>query len=72
MLSRGVMLDVSGLDGGAFLNPGRVVTPDDLARAADSAGLAIEAGDIVLVRTGLPPICQILSRTAASWRIASA
>jgi kynurenine formamidase len=52
MISRGVMLDVSGLDGAAFLNPGRVVSPDDLARAADSAGLAIEAGDIVLVRTG--------------------
>ncbi len=52
MISRGVLLDVSGLDGAAFLNPGRVVSPDDLARAADSAGLAIEAGDIVLVRTG--------------------
>ncbi len=52
MISRGVLLDVSGLDGGAFLNPGRVVTPDDLARAADAAGVAVAAGDIVLVRTG--------------------
>jgi kynurenine formamidase len=52
MITRGVLLDVSGLDGGAFLNPARVVTPDDLARAADSAGLAIESGDVVLIRTG--------------------
>ena len=52
MISRGVLLDVSGLDGGAFLKPGRVVTPDDLARAADAAGVAVEAGDIVLIRTG--------------------
>jgi kynurenine formamidase len=52
MISRGVLLDVSGLDGGAYLNPGRVVTPDDLSRAADNAGLAIEPGDIVLIRTG--------------------
>ena len=52
MISRGVLLDVSGLDGGAFLEPGRVVGPDDLARAADAAGVAIEAGDIVLIHTG--------------------
>ncbi len=52
LITRGVLLDVSGLDGGQFLNPGRVVTPDDLARAADHAELAIEAGDIVLIRTG--------------------
>ena len=52
MIARGVLLDVSGLDGAAFLSPGRVVTPDDLARTADAAGLTIEAGDIVLIRTG--------------------
>src|SRR3982074_711829 len=52
MISRGVLLDVAGLDGGAFLNPGRVVAPDDLARAAGAAQVAVEAGDIVLIRTG--------------------
>jgi kynurenine formamidase len=52
MIGRGVMLDVSGLDGGDYLNPGRVVTPDDLGRAADTAGLVIGVGDIVLIRTG--------------------
>ncbi|HVC52925.1 MAG TPA: cyclase family protein [Stellaceae bacterium] len=52
LVSRGVLLDVSGMDGGPHLNPGRVVTPDDLARTAERAGVAIEAGDIVLIRTG--------------------
>jgi kynurenine formamidase len=52
MISRGVLLDVSELDGGAFLNPGRVVTPDCLARTAEAAGVTIEPGDIVLIRTG--------------------
>jgi kynurenine formamidase len=52
MITRGILLDVAGLDGGAHLNPGRVVTPDDLAAAADAAKLTIAQGDIVLIRTG--------------------
>jgi kynurenine formamidase len=52
IVARGVLLDVGHLDGGGFLEVGRVVGPDDLARAADEAGVAIEPGDIVLIRTG--------------------
>jgi kynurenine formamidase len=52
LITRGVLLDLAGLDGGAHLAPGRVVTPDELARAAEGAGVAIEAGDVVLIRTG--------------------
>jgi kynurenine formamidase len=52
MVTRGVLLDLAGLDGGAFLEPGRVIGPDDLARAEEAAGVAIEPGDIVLLRTG--------------------
>ncbi len=52
MIARGVLLDVAGLDGGQHLNPGRALTPDELKRAADAAGVAIQAGDIVLIRTG--------------------
>ena len=52
MITRGVLLDVGGLDGGAHLQPGRVVVPDDLARAADKAKIAIEPGDVVMIRTG--------------------
>ena len=52
MVTRGVLLDVAGIDGGAHLLPGRVVTPQDLQAAADRAGVSIEPGDIVLIRTG--------------------
>ena len=52
LITRGVLLDVAGLDGGAHLHPGRAITPDELARAAEAAGTAIEPGDVVLIRTG--------------------
>ena len=52
LITRGVLLDVGGRDGGDHLDAGRVVTPDDLQAAATAAGVAIEPGDIVLIRTG--------------------
>jgi kynurenine formamidase len=52
MITRGILLDVAEMDGGQHLNPGRAIVPDELARAADAAGVAIEPGDIVLIRTG--------------------
>ena len=52
MITRAVVFDVAGADGGAHLPPGRTVTPDDLKRAADAGGFAVETGDIALIRTG--------------------
>ena len=52
IISRGLVFDVAGLDGGDHLNPGRVITPDDLARAATAGGFRVEPGDIALIRTG--------------------
>jgi len=52
VIARCVLLDVAGADGGAHLEPGRVVAPDDLARAADRAGTGIEPGDVAMIRTG--------------------
>jgi len=52
MITRGLLFDVAGADGGAHLAPGRTVTPDDLKRAADAGGFAVEPGDIALIRTG--------------------
>ena len=52
MVTRGVLLDVAGLDGGAHLLPGRVITPEDLQRAVAAANVTIESGDIVMIRTG--------------------
>jgi kynurenine formamidase len=52
IITRGLLFDVASLDGGPHLNPGRVVTPDDLKRAADAGGFAVESGDVALIRTG--------------------
>jgi kynurenine formamidase len=52
MITRGVLFDVAGADGGSHLAPGRTVTPDDLKRAADAGGFAVQQGDIALIRTG--------------------
>ncbi len=52
IVTTGVLLDVAGLDGGDHLAPGRVVTPDDLARAQERVGAEIAPGDVVLIRTG--------------------
>ena len=49
---RGLLLDVAGYRGVPALGPGEVVTPDDLAGAAAAAGVALEPGDAILVRTG--------------------
>ena len=47
---RGVLLDLA--KEGAWLEPGVAVTPTDLEAAEISAGLRVQAGDAVLVRTG--------------------
>ncbi|WP_149535603.1 cyclase family protein [Siccirubricoccus phaeus] len=52
LITRGLLFDVAGLDGGAHLAPGRVVTPAELEAAAEQAGFAVEPGDIALIRTG--------------------
>jgi kynurenine formamidase len=52
IITRGLLFDVAGLDGGSHLDPGRVVTPDDLKRAADTGGFSVEPGDVALIRTG--------------------
>lgn len=52
MLCRGVLLDVAGLHGVDVLDPGYGVTADDLAGAAERAGVQLGPGDVALVRTG--------------------
>ncbi|MCL1593256.1 MAG: cyclase family protein [Actinomycetia bacterium] len=52
ILCRGVMLDVATYRGVDVLEPGYEVTVNDLEAAADAAGLAVGAGDAVLIRTG--------------------
>jgi kynurenine formamidase len=52
VVSRGVLLDVPRVRGVDYLEPGEPIYPDDLERAEGEAGLRVEPGDILLVRTG--------------------
>lgn len=52
IVSRGVLLDVARTLGVDWIEPGYAITADDLDAAADAASLAVEPGDVVLVRTG--------------------
>jgi kynurenine formamidase len=49
MITRGLLFDVGGEEG---LETGQVVTVDDLRRAADRGGFAVEVGDVAMIRTG--------------------
>ncbi|MDA1101415.1 MAG: cyclase family protein [Proteobacteria bacterium] len=52
MITRGVCLDVSGLDGGEYLGAGRPVTADDLKRRCEALDITLQTGDAVLINTG--------------------
>jgi kynurenine formamidase len=52
IVGRGVMLDLPRAKGVEHLELGEVVTPADMEQCAAEQGVAIEAGDILLLRTG--------------------
>ncbi len=52
LLGRGVLLDVAGWKGERRLAPGYAITADDLAGCAAAQSVAVECGDVLLVRTG--------------------
>jgi kynurenine formamidase len=52
VVGRGVLLDVARALGRDVLQPGHPIMPADLDAACELARVAIEPGDIVLVRTG--------------------
>lgn len=55
IVTRGVLIDLPRLKGVAGLDlvdPGYAITADDLDAAVDAAGITIEPGDVVCVRTG--------------------
>lgn len=51
MVTRGVLLDLAGTCGGE-VGPSHAFGADDLAAAAEAAGVGVGAGDVVLVHTG--------------------
>ncbi len=52
LVSRGVFLDIPGLKGKDWLDPGEQIHPEDLSAAEDRQGVRVEPGDILLVGTG--------------------
>lgn len=52
VVGRGVLLDVAGARGGAWLEPGEGVLPADLEAAEAAQGVRVGPGDVVLLRTG--------------------
>lgn len=52
IIARGILLDLPAALGVEQLAPGHRVVPADLEAALDHAGLTLETGDVVLIRTG--------------------
>ncbi len=52
LVGRGVLLDIPGVRGVPWLEPGEHVFRDDLEAAEREQGVTVQAGDILLVRTG--------------------
>jgi kynurenine formamidase len=52
LVGRGVLVDVPRARGVRWLEPGDQVTTEDIARALRDEGVAMGAGDVLLVRTG--------------------
>jgi kynurenine formamidase len=52
IVSRGVLLDIPRLRGAKWTEPDEDIHGDELAAAEEAQGIRVEAGDILLVRTG--------------------
>lgn len=52
IVGRGVLIDVAASKGIDMLDSGYVITAADLQKALDNQGVELQAGDLVLIRTG--------------------
>ncbi len=52
IVTRGVLLDLAGARGQAWLEPGEGLTPVDLERAERDQGVTVGQGDLLLIHTG--------------------
>lgn len=52
LVTRGVLVDLPASMGVEILSAGYEITPDDIEKALDTAGVELMAGDAVLLRTG--------------------
>jgi kynurenine formamidase len=65
LVSRGVLLDVARAKGTDVLDGGYAIQPADLDAACALAGVTIEPGDVVLVRTGQMALLGLSERFPA-------
>ena len=63
MVGRGVLLDIPRALGVDWLEPGFAIGAEELERAEAHAGVEVEAGDFVFVRTG----AMAAARAAGTW-----
>lgn len=49
---RGILVDIPGHRGADRMEPGEVVTPEEISAVLDAKGIALRPGDIVMIRTG--------------------
>ena len=64
VVGRGVLLDISRMLRAPWLDDGTRIRPDDLDACAESQGVTVESGDILLIRTGMMTRC----REQKSWQ----
>ena len=65
VVGRGVLLDISRMLRAPWLDDGTRIQPDDLDACAESQGVTVESGDILLIRTGMMTRC----RKEKSWQV---
>jgi len=70
IVSRGVLLDVAQHRGVKYLAPNTVVYPEELDAVATAEGVMVEAGDVVIVRTGWR-VNFLETRDGEAWMMAS-
>jgi len=63
VVARGVLLDLPRMLGRPWLDDGTRIRPQDLDSCAEQQGVAVESGDVLLVRTGMLKRCL----EAGSW-----
>lgn len=52
IVTRGVLIDIPGMKGVPYLEPGTLITVADLERWERENGISVGTGDVVLIRTG--------------------
>ncbi len=52
ILSRGILMDIPRLKGLPYLEPGTPIYPEDLDAWEKKAGVKVQSGDIIFIRTG--------------------